>query len=118
MTKDEFIKTKVLSEAIKLGMENHDLSKSKYELEVEKLLRNGNLVHLLSGLSAETGEVCSLFQKAAYKGNLQINRNDLKLELGDVLFYVTAIANMFEFSLKEIQDANIEKLTARLNDRY
>lgn len=84
-----------------------------YEKEVDKLLRNGSLVHLLSGLSAETGEVCALFQKAAYKGNLHINRNDLKLELGDVLFYVTAIANLFELSLDEIKKANINKLHMR-----
>jgi len=83
-----------------------------YEQEVEALLKNDRELHLVAGLASEAGEVCAVFQKSSYKG-LPIDLNNLKEELGDVLFYTTALANKYGFSLDELMHSNIEKLTQR-----
>jgi NTP pyrophosphatase (non-canonical NTP hydrolase) len=38
---------------------------------------------------------------------------EIAKELGDVLFYLTWIANYHGFTLRQITDLNIEKLTGR-----
>ena len=83
-----------------------------YESEVNKLLKNDYDVHLVSGLAAEAGEVCGIFQKASYK-NTPVDKAHLKEELGDVLFYTTAISNKYHFSLDDLFAANIAKLKER-----
>jgi NTP pyrophosphatase (non-canonical NTP hydrolase) len=87
----------------------------KYETEVKKLLKDDTLTHLLAGLSSEVGEVCGLFQKAIYKKTMWVSEEQLKSELGDVLFYLTALAGKYGFSLKELQTSNIAKLNQRYN---
>lgn len=88
-----------------------------YENDVKRLLRNGNDLHLVAGLASEAGEVAALYQKAAYMGSNIVDVAKLKLELGDVLFYVTALANSAGLTIKQLQDANIEKLEQRLANR-
>lgn len=83
-----------------------------YEQEVKGLLKENSLMHLLCGLSAECGEVCGIFQKALYK-NIPISVEDLKSELGDVLFYIAALGMKFDTTLEELQINNIIKLKQR-----
>lgn len=87
-----------------------------YEEEVKSLLTDNSLLHLIAGLAAEAGEVCGIIQKAAYKFT-EISRDDMLIELGDTLFYVTALANHFRLTEQEIKDANIKKLKERHGDR-
>jgi len=83
-----------------------------YEEEVKELLTDNSLLHLISGLASEAGEVCGVIQKAAYKF-IEINRDDMLMELGDTLFYLTALANHFRFTEQEIKEANLKKLKER-----
>ena len=88
----------------------------KYEEQVRQFLTDDSLLHLLSGLSAECGEVNGIFQKAAYK-HTEIPSEDLLSEMGDVLFYLTALATAFGLDLDQIKSYNIEKLTKRHGSR-
>lgn len=73
-----------------------------------------NKMHLLAGLCSETGEIASHVQKALRKThNLEINKKEIKLELGDCLWYLTALINAFDSSLEEIITLNKEKLDKR-----
>ena len=84
-----------------------------YQESVAALLKNDDDIHLVAGLAAECGEVCGLFQKASYK-NTTINLDDLIEELGDVLFYVAAIADKhLNLDLEYLQRKNEEKLRNR-----
>jgi len=83
-----------------------------YELEVEHLLKNTHEIHLVAGLAAEVGEVCGVFQKASYKEQ-PIDLMHLKEELGDVLFYATALANKYGWDLSNVMEENIKKLKRR-----
>lgn len=84
-----------------------------YEQEVKDLLMDDGLLHLLSGLSAECGEVNGLFQKSIYLSYNDINKEDLLSELGDVMYYLTALSNKYGFSLEDVQKYNIDKLRKR-----
>lgn len=76
------------------------------------------------GLTGEAGEVADLIKKAIYHGrgftpdgaipdNGEIDNEDVKDELSDVLFYVSAMAQEFGFTLEEVARHNKEKLEKR-----
>jgi NTP pyrophosphatase (non-canonical NTP hydrolase) len=65
------------------------------------------------GLAGESGEVAEKIKKSIRDGNL--DKEGLKKELGDVLWYVAAIANDMEFDLDEIAQMNLSKLESRKN---
>ncbi len=83
-----------------------------YQESVAALLKNDDDIHLVAGLAAECGEVCGLYQKASYK-NTKINEGQMLSELGDVMFYLTAIISKWGYTLDEVQKINIEKLNSR-----
>lgn len=63
------------------------------------------------GLAGETGEVSELLKKHIRDGVLDTEA--LAKELGDVLAYLTLIADSFGFTLEEIAELNLTKLTGR-----
>ena len=70
-----------------------------------------DLFVMTAGLGGETGEVLEKLKKYVRDG--EYDRNLFAKELGDVLFYLTAIALRFEFTLEEIMQINVAKLTDR-----
>jgi NTP pyrophosphatase (non-canonical NTP hydrolase) len=77
-----------------------------------KLDRDKEIVVSTMGLAGETGEVCEIIKKDIRDGN--IDKTALKKELGDVLAYLTNIANMYDISLEDVAIANIDKLESRM----
>lgn len=75
----------------------------------------------LIGQAGETGEVVEALLVAQGRVSEPLKKHlfrgkelpDLRLELGDVLYYLTALAGELGFSLEGIMEANIEKLEAR-----
>lgn len=63
------------------------------------------------GLCGEAGEVAEKVKKQVRDGNF--NRHEVAKELGDVLWYLSNLANDIGYNLDEIADINIEKLTSR-----
>ena len=84
-----------------------------YEEEVVELLKEDSILHILTGLSAECGEVNGLFQKNLLYANHPITKEALISEIGDVLYYLTALYTKYHLSLKEIQEHNIAKIKSR-----
>jgi NTP pyrophosphatase (non-canonical NTP hydrolase) len=64
------------------------------------------------GLAGEAGEVCDLLKKH-WGHKHPLDREKLCKELGDVLWYVAAIAVQHGISLRDVAHANVEKLSAR-----
>lgn len=77
----------------------------------------GSTVNAALGLAGETGEVVEIIKKAYYHG-VGLDREKLKSELGDVLFYLDWLASLEGFTLQEVADANITKLKARYPDGF
>ncbi len=97
----EFNDYKNLAKGTKKPWENKDLELSYYGL----------------GLAGEAGEVTEIIKKNSI-GSKKIVVEDLKKELGDVLWYVSAIADYFDFDLNEVAQINIDKLKARHGEKW
>lgn len=73
------------------------------------------------GLAGEAGEVCELIKKAIRDGEvgpdgrrtIKIDEVKVARELGDVLWYVAALAGDLGLSLGDIATMNIAKLGSR-----
>lgn len=63
------------------------------------------------GLGGETGEVLELLKKDVR--DYRLIRDDLILELGDLLFYLTKVAHQHSISLDEVMAGNVDKLRSR-----
>lgn len=64
------------------------------------------------GLTGEAGEVADIIKKVLYHSH-PIDRDKLRKELGDVLYYIASMASALKLDLSEIALVNIEKLKAR-----
>ena len=78
---------------------------------------DGWLFEKLLGLSEEVGETLGLIKKAEYHGR-ELDRDALRKELGDVLWYLAAIAHWYGFDLGDVAAANVEKLRRRYPDGF
>lgn len=74
-----------------------------------------NVLYAAIGMCGEAGEVSELIKKYAYHGHT-IDTEHLARELGDVLWYVSYMADLFGYSLGEIMVMNKEKLAKRYPD--
>ncbi len=74
------------------------------------------LFRMVLGLLGETGEVAEKIKKQLRTGidyNDEKFKEDLKKELGDVLWYMSMLAEVYGFDLESVAQTNIEKLSAR-----
>ncbi len=75
------------------------------------------IVYPTLGLVNEAGELAGKVKKIFRDKGGQItpeDRESLKYELGDVLWYLAQIATELDLSLQEVAEANLEKLFSRL----
>jgi NTP pyrophosphatase (non-canonical NTP hydrolase) len=68
--------------------------------------------YALLGLTAEVGEVNAYIAKGL-RDQYEIDPKVIKKELGDILWFVAAIASDLNMSLGSIAEANIDKLQSR-----
>lgn len=72
--------------------------------------------HLVLGLVGETGEIAEKVKKLVrdQAGDLsKIDKDDMKKELGDAMWYLAVLANFLDLSLEDVAQANIDKLASR-----
>lgn len=69
------------------------------------------------GLAGEAGEVVEMIKKHVGHGH-PLDKEKLLKELGDVLWYVAAIARTADLDLSTIATANIEKLKKRYPEKF
>lgn len=69
------------------------------------------------GVAGEAGEVADLIKKHVGHGHA-LDRAKLTRELGDVLWYVAALAHDIGVDLSEVAAVNVEKLKARYPDGW
>jgi len=88
-----------------------------YQQEAAKTaIYSNKLIYPTLGLNGEAGEIANKVKKILRdsSGELQDNiRQNLIDELGDVLWYVAALATDLGVELSEIANRNVEKLNSR-----
>ena len=76
-------------------------------------------IYPLIGITGETGEVAEKVKKVIRDRNGLFSKSDrleIAKELGDVLWYLSVLANDLGYSLDEVATLNIEKIRSR-NER-
>lgn len=71
-----------------------------------------NIFYMTMGMTGEAGEIANKVKKVMRDGK-QLDIEDIKHELGDVLWYVASFATVLGIDLEEVAQANIEKLKSR-----
>ena len=75
-----------------------------------------NPIYPTLGLTGEAGEVADKVKKVIRdrKGVFDADtREAIKLELGDVLWYVAQLASELGYEMDEVAEANLQKLSSR-----
>lgn len=80
------------------------------------LTRNEVLRHSLYEMCAELGEIHGIYQKV-YQGH-KIRVEDLKKEVGDLMWGLAEFCTINNFRMDEIAQINIEKLRERYPDGF
>lgn len=93
-----------------------------YDMFVARLFAKKNtevdgLLHAAIGMSGESGEVLDMIKKVWVYEKL-IDPEKLIEELGDIIFYWQAMANLMGISAHEIKLKNMRKLNKRYPQGY
>jgi NTP pyrophosphatase (non-canonical NTP hydrolase) len=86
---------------------------------------SNNFMYMLSGLTAEVGEINDKVAKGIRKGYIKINYNGFEVdspddfigevakEISDVMWFVAGLSKVMGYDLEEIGRINLEKLASR-----
>jgi NTP pyrophosphatase (non-canonical NTP hydrolase) len=97
---NDYIKQAIRTESAKVSFENHE-----------------RLLHAGIGLATETGEFLDAIKKAVYYGN-ELDRVNLKEELGDILWYMAIAMDELGTDFETEMKRNIEKLKLRYPEKF
>jgi len=78
--------------------------------------KDSNFIYPVLGLAGESGEVAEKIKKVLRDKAGVVDeevRENIKKELGDVLWYLSQIATELKIKLEDIAQGNIEKLQSR-----
>lgn len=93
-----------------------DYQKAAYSTNLKNEDKFKELMQQVLGLCDETGEVQAVFKKWIRDQDADFDKLDvqnLKKELGDILWYVAVVAEDLGLTLGEIAEANVAKLADR-----
>lgn len=82
----------------------------------ETAIYKDKIIYPALGLASECGEVCEKIKKVMRDKDGEFTRDDrldIRLELGDVLWYVAQIASDLDIDMESIAIRNLEKLRVR-----
>jgi len=100
-----------------MKIENFDIYQQESRKTWNVIPMNHSIVYPTMGMVNEAGEVAGKVKKIFRDRNGEITEADrqaLKQELGDVLWYLAQICTELDLSLQEVAEANLVKLFSRL----
>lgn len=90
--------------------------KSKRTVNKE-LSKNEVLGNMGLGLTGEAGEVADIIKKHLYQGH-DLVVDDIKDELGDVMWYIANLCSACDLELEDVLEYNVKKLQKRFPDGF
>jgi NTP pyrophosphatase (non-canonical NTP hydrolase) len=81
----------------------------EYQAMVERTNERPSRAVSLMGLVGEVGDLHSMMKKLLLQKDNPLFRTELREEFGDLLWYLTSLASLYEIPLEEIAKANAEK---------
>jgi NTP pyrophosphatase (non-canonical NTP hydrolase) len=98
------------------------MNTKQYQQEVKRTLNynvsaNEIISMLCMGIAGEVGELIGQLKKNIYH-NHPVDRNNIILEIGDLMWYIANLCNRFNINLEKVFDKNIEKLMLRYPDGF
>ena len=97
-----------------LRTENNDYKTIAKRVEDVDITR---LLHASLGLTTEAAEFTDALKKHIFYGK-ELDKVNLKEELGDILYYVAMACNVMEIDFESVMQTNIDKLSARYPDKF
>ena len=92
------------------------ISFNEYQKQAFELIsedgKKDSITNGVLGLAGESGECCDIVKKFKYQGH-DLDKNHLKDELGDVLWYLAETASGLGITLEEVALYNLDKLHKR-----
>lgn len=76
-------------------------------------MESADSLYAIINLGGEVGELYSLIAKAIRDQPKEDYEQNVKKELGDILWHIAAIADDFKLTLEEVAKENINKLASR-----
>jgi len=74
-------------------------------------------IHMILGIITEAGEVADAFKKNIAYGK-EIDWINVKEEIGDIMWYISNLAEINKWDLREILETNIKKLEVRYPEKF
>jgi|TARA_R100000482_G_C5115335_1_gene142731 NTP pyrophosphatase (non-canonical NTP hydrolase) len=94
------------------NLNNYQMKARKFSIYPERM----KIMYPALGLAGEAGEVADKVKKIYRDGRDDARfKGDIAREIGDVLWYCSALADDLGFSLQQIAEMNIYKLSCRMN---
>lgn len=85
---------------------------NQYQVEALRTIGSSDLPILALGVAGEAGEIADIVKKELGHGHPR-DAEKMAKEIGDVLWYLAALADEYGYSLAAIATMNIAKLKAR-----
>jgi len=77
-----------------------------------KLSVDSVISEMVFGMNGEIGEVTEIMKKHLFQGH-ELNKEHLKEEIGDVMWYLVNLCTIYNIQFTDILDINNEKLNKR-----
>ena len=77
----------------------------------------GEILNACLGLSGEVGEFNDMIKKWIFHEK-DLDKEHLKKELGDIMWYIAMMCHAFKWDLDEIMELNINKLKTRYPEGF
>lgn len=107
MTPDKFIKGALKTESC-------NYERAKLKIANIKTIR---LLHALLGINTENGELQDNLKKFLFYGK-DLDVNNIKEELGDLLWYIALACDNLNITFEELMLMNHNKLKARYGEKF
>lgn len=87
---------------------------NEYQAQANRTLAGNEhvLTHLSLGLASETGQIIELVNKYTFQGN-DLDKSKLTHELGDLLWYLSQVAQWADIPFDDVATENLAALAKR-----